>query len=186
MNKDDKINIQLHSGNPQGRSRRKLDYYPTPPNVTRALMDFLQLEPMVIWECACGDLSMSKVLESYGHTVISTDIEKGVDFLTSTRVSDAIITNPPFNKSADFIQKAVNEVDIVAMLLKSQYWHAKKRYDLFMSNPPTYVLPLTWRPDFLWQERKDGERSAPTMEVCWTVWINGDSITKYIPLKRGR
>lgn len=180
-----KVNIQLHSGSPQGRSRRKLDYYPTPPEVTEALMDFLKLEPITIWECACGDLSMSKVLEEYGHTVISTDIEKGTDYLRSTQVCDAIITNPPFNQSADFIEKALSESRIVAMLLKSQYWHAKKRYDLFMNNPPSYVLPLTWRPDFLWQERKNGEKSAPTMEMCWTVWIEGDNITKYIPLKRG-
>jgi len=121
-----KVNIQLHSGSPQ-RSRRKLDYYPTPPEVTKALMDFLQLEPMKIWECACDDLSMSKVLESYGHTVISTGIEQGTDYLKSTQVCDAIITNPPFSQSADFIQKALSEAKIVAMLLKSQYWHARKR-----------------------------------------------------------
>lgn len=184
MNVGNKITIQLHSGSPQGRARRELDFYPTPPEVTKALMNFLKLPPLIIWECACGDLSMSKVLEEYGHTVINTDIQTGNDYLKTTRICDAIITNPPFNSSEEFIRKALNEAQIVAMLLKSQYWHAKRRYDLFTENPPTYVLPLTWRPDFLWKERKENEKSAPTMEMCWTVWIKGDNITKYIPLKR--
>ena len=39
----------------------------------------------------------------------------------------------------------------------------KKRIDLFNSNPPAFVLPLSWRPDF-------GGGGAPTMDVLWTVW----------------
>lgn len=146
--------LQLYSGDPQNRTRRKLDYYPTPPEVTIALMDFLKLKPCTIWECACGTGEMSKVLKSYGHDVIETDIELGGDFLKINKKADAIITNPPFYASADFIRKATKECEIVAFLLKSQYWHSKKRYELFMSNPPTYILPLTWRPDFLWKEEK--------------------------------
>jgi hypothetical protein len=37
-------------------------------------------------------------------------------------------------------------------------------------------LPLTWRPDFF---LKNGN---PTMDVIWTVWQQGDTITKYQPL----
>ena len=125
---------------------------------------------------------MSEVLESYGHDVISTDILTGVDFLEESKECDAIITNPPFNLSAEFIKKAVSEANIVAFLLKSQYWHAKKRYALFVDNPPSYVLPLTWRPDFLYQERKGKKKGSPTMEVAWSVWIKGDTQTKYQPL----
>ncbi len=96
---------------------------------------------------------------------------------------DAIITNPPFSQSIEFIKKALKEAPIVAMLLKSQYWHAKNRYEFFMNNKPAYVLPLTWRPDFLEHERKSGEKKgAPTMEVFWTVWIKDLHNTQYIPL----
>jgi hypothetical protein len=170
--------LQLTTGGEQ-KNRRKLDFYPTPPDVTHALMLQLNLEPCLIWEPACGDGAMTNVLLEYGHNVLSTDIATGIDYLTAEKMMvDAIITNPPFNLSHEFITKALSEAPIVAMLLKSQYWHAKKRYDLFMNNPPAYILPLTWRPDFM-----NGERGgSPTMEVAWTVWIRGNNGSKYIPL----
>lgn len=168
-------------------NRRALDFYPTPIEVTIALMDFLDLkERIIIWECACGDGAMSKVIESYGHSVLSSDVndtgygEADTSFLTNNKTADAIITNPPFNLSEQFIKKAVRDFPLVALLLKSQYWHAKKRYSLFSENPPSYVLPLTWRPDFLAGERG----GAPTMEVLWTVWQRGDNVTKYVPLPK--
>lgn len=173
--------LQLTCANNKG-NRRALDFYPTPPEATIALMNFLKLDHCTIWECACGDKEMTKVLESYGHNVISTDIATGDDFLKTNIKCNAIITNPPFNRSAEFIEKAVKEVNVVAFLLKSQYWHAKKRLELFNRIPPSYVLPLTWRPDFLWKERKNNKKGSPTMEVAWSVWIKGDINTKYRPL----
>lgn len=169
--------IQLTGGGSK-ENRRELDFYPTPPDVTIALMDFLHLAPCIVWECACGDGAMADVIEKYGHAVVRTDLRTGKDYLKTKGKADAIITNPPFNLSAEFIEKALGEAEIVAMVLKSQYWHAKKRLDLFRRNPPAYILPLTWRPDFL-----NGERGgSPTMEVQWTVWINGNTECKYVPL----
>lgn len=165
--------------------RRELDFYPTPSEVTHALLQFLELKKMCIWECACGDGAMSRILEQKGHEVISTDLRKdtgygegGVDFLKAERHCDAIITNPPFSDSQDFIEHATRQAEIVAMVLKSQYWHVKKRLKLFNSNPPAFVLPLTWRPDFMGGSRG----GSPTMEVHWTVWIKGCNNTRYIPL----
>lgn len=166
--------IQLTGGNNK-QDRRELDFYPTPAEVTIALMDFLKLDPCTIWEPACGDGAMSKIISLYGHSVISTDIrhtgfgDGGFNFLEHAMEVDAIITNPPFNLSELFIKHAIEQTPLVAMLLKSQYWHAKKRYDLFKQCPPSYVLPLTWRPDFL-----NGEKGgSPTMECVWTVWKTG-------------
>ena len=53
-------------------SREGSDFYPTPPDVTHALMKFLKLpsENYTIWEPACGDGSMSKVLSEYCENVI--------------------------------------------------------------------------------------------------------------------
>lgn len=168
-------------------NRRALDFYPTPANVTQALLLFLAIQPCTIWEPACGDGAMSRVLEAAGHTVISTDLrqtgygEGGIDYLTApTRSTDAIITNPPFAASEDFIRKALADAPLVAMLLKSQYWHAQKRHRLFNEHPPAWILPLTWRPDFL-----NGERGgAPTMDCLWTVWIRGQTATRFEPLPR--
>lgn len=173
--------------------RRELDFYPTPPEVTNALMNFLNLEPCIVWEPACGMGSMSKVIESHGHKVYSSDIDtafgdSGMDFLTvDCKTFDAIITNPPFNLSEKFIRHALQMTPIVAMVLKSQYWHATKRTALFNELPPSYVLALSWRPDFLFDQRKVGDKkAAPTMECIWTVWIDGDTDTKYRILSKGK
>jgi hypothetical protein len=184
--RDRQKELQLTSGNNSG-DRRALDHYPTPPDVTVALMEFLKLPPCRIWEPAAGQGAMSEVLKKYGHIVTSSDIKFNdyVDFATDYLVmkpipADAIITNPPFNLSSDFIEKAIGEAKVVAMVLKSQYWHAKKRSELFEKHPPAWVLPLTWRPDFL-----NGEKGgAPTMEIVWTVWIEGQTDTRYRLLKK--
>lgn len=164
--------------------RRALDFYPTPPEVTRALLDFLTLPPSIeVLEPACGTGEMVSVIAEYGHPVIASDVAHtgfgvgGIDFLLSEVPHNvgAIITNPPFNLSEAFIEFAIPKVPIVAFLLKSQYWHAKRRSALFRKYPPAYVLPLSWRPDFL-----NGERGgSPTMEVAWSVWIAGNTDTRY-------
>ena len=178
--------LQLTGGN-FNESRRALDFYPTPKNVTIALLDFLCLPlDYKVWECACGNHAMSDVIFERGYEVIATDITQGDDFLLTHRECDAIITNPPFNLSRQFIEKAVGEAKVVAMLLKSQYWHSSGRLSLFEKHPPTYVLPLTWRPDFLEHERKPGDKKgSPTMEVAWSVWVSGmGRDTIYKPLSK--
>lgn len=166
--------------------RRELDFYPTPPEATVALIRFLSLQPMHIWEPACGNNAMVDILRQFGHTVTATDISNGNDYLESAPPPgvDAIITNPPFKQSEKFIWKAVKEAKIVCMLLKSQYWHAKGRQRLYETHPPSYILPLTWRPDFAYQDRRNGEKGSPTMDVQWTVWIKGNNLQKYIPLSK--
>ena len=166
--------------------RRALDFYPTPPEVTHALMLFIRLNRCVVWEPACGDGAMARVIASYGHKLLASDIREtgvgkgGIDFLQINHPCAAIITNPPFDLSELFIRHALKQTDTVAMLLKSQYWHAAKRKELFREHTPALILPLTWRPDFL-----NGDRGgSPTMDVIWTVWMPGDTSARYVPLDR--
>lgn len=173
------------TGGGDASNRRALDFYPTPPEVTTALMDFLKLPTMTIWEPACGIGSMSNVIKSYGHDVIETDISLGDDFFETDILAEAIIINPPFNLSERFIRKSIQDAPIVAMLLKSQYWHAKCRISLFNEFPPAYILPLTWRPDFLFDTRSESNKKpSPTMECLWTVWIKDNQDCKYQPLAK--
>jgi len=200
MNQTD---LQLTGGAGKTK-RRELDFYPTPKNITHALMDFLYKEcdsffdeDIHVWEPACGNGQMVEVINSYGNRVYGTDINDygfadpvygnyPVDFLKQDLQGhyDAIITNPPFDLSEQFIRTAISRARIVCMLFKSQYWHAKSRYALFNEFKPRYVLPLTWRPDFYEHLRMPGDKTpAPTMEVAWTIWTKGNNqITQYIPL----
>lgn len=146
-------------GGDQG-NRQEADFYPTPPEATIALINFLDAQNInfySVWEPACGDGAISKILESNLYDVLSTDLRResgfgtgGVNFLDHPiHTVDCIITNPPFNLAEQFIIKSLACADIVCMLLKSQYWHAKSRVKLFTETKPAYILPLTWRPDFM-------------------------------------
>lgn len=168
-------------GGDPNKKRHALDFYPTPREVTIALLNFLQIPPSTkIWECACGQNHMVDVMREYGYEVIGTDIQEGVDFLTANLPEGVrwIITNPPFKVSEEFIKRCVFHNVPFALLLKSQYWHAQKRSKLFNEHPPTFVLPLTWRPDFTGQ-------GSSLMDMMWVVWTgNNMGFALYRPLDK--
>ena len=161
-----------NSSSENWRDRPATDFYPTPPDVTQALVDFLGLpKELTLWEPACGDGRMVDVLRANGDVVRDSDIQTGTNFLDVQECPESfIITNPPFNQAEAFIRHAskLKPECGFAFLLKSQYWHSASRLPLFREIHPQFVLPLTWRPDFLFGAKS----GSPTMEVLWTVWIN--------------
>ena len=79
-----------------GYERKERNLYETPAWVTEALLPHLP-ECRTIWEPAAGSGKMSRVLEGFAGTVISSDIAEGQDFLAADGFdADAIITNPPY------------------------------------------------------------------------------------------
>jgi len=188
---DNKLGSRINGGN-TAYKRNAGDYYPTPEDATIALLQSPAarlFKGKTIWEPACGAGHMARVFESCGITTVSSDIEKvcygagEINFLNAEkRAADFIITNPPFSISEQFITKCIDLGGDFALLLKSQYWHAKRRYEVFKAFSPEYVMPLTWRPDFLFQTRGGG---SPLMDVIWCVWGSSTAeITKYIPLQK--
>lgn len=96
-------------------SRAPYEFYPTPPEATRALLSVESFSGS-IWEPACGRGHISKVLEAAGHEVVSTDLVQrdfgtgGIDFLReSTSRAKHIVTNPPYRRGlADaFVKHAI-------------------------------------------------------------------------------
>src|SRR3954452_14055347 len=83
------------------------DYFPTPRWATFALIDNEKFAGD-IWECACGDGAMSRVLAQTGSATPSSDLfdrgygEIGIDFVSAHRPMDNIITNPPYNSAEGF------------------------------------------------------------------------------------
>ncbi|MFN3188872.1 MAG: hypothetical protein ACK42D_05065, partial [Candidatus Paceibacteria bacterium] len=86
------------------------DFYPTPAWATFALIDNENFGGD-IWECACGNGAMSKVLEETGCHVRSSDLydrgfgEVGVDFTDASVGTDNIVTNPPYNSAEAFVER---------------------------------------------------------------------------------
>lgn len=174
-------------GKSDEHERHENDLYNTPQECTFALIDFLDSTPHLIprfaniWESCCGNEYIMNALAIKGYlNQIGTDIQLGVDFLRSEKRADVIITNPPFLLSVEVIERSMQlEVSVLCLLLKSQFFHASRRLELFRFYPQAYVLPLTWRPVLCPTRGKQ-----PTMEFSWFVWIKGNHDTRYIPLEK--
>ena len=176
-------------GGAGSHERHEADFYPTPWEATQALIDTDLIPQGTVWEPACGDGAISKVLKVNGFNVISSDLrETGygtqMDFLAATPnhcSPQSIITNPPFKHAVQFIERSMHyQPACVAMLVKSQYWHSMRRTGLFEEHPPAYILALNWRPDFCGGARGN----SPTMDMIWTVWLRGETDTRYRILKK--
>lgn len=118
---------------------RKDDCYETPPEATHAL---LRCEPLPhrILEPCCGPGAIVKVLRAAGHFVIAQDLvdygcpdsKPRIDFLMEFRLpeADAIVTNPPFKLSADFIRKGLDMCPLVIILQRLMFLEGQSRSDI--------------------------------------------------------
>lgn len=174
--------------------RRALDYYPTPADVTRALLREEQhciasfARDNRVWEpCGRGGAIM-RVLAEYGFSPVGTDLVAdpdndvvALDLLQAKRAkSPVVVTNPPFAPAAAMILHLLEtlKVEYLALLLKATFWHADERTALFRKHRPARIRALTWRPDFL-------GGGNPTMECAWFIWQRGwASGTQYSVLPR--
>ena len=90
-----------------GYARKANECYETPEWVTEALLP--HLEPgCTVWEPACGSGKMARVL-TREHPVIATDTTRGMDFFdTLTTGWQAIVTNPPYDRAVEFIERSLD------------------------------------------------------------------------------
>ena len=163
------------------KNREPDDFYRTPAEGTEALLRVETFEGP-IWEPACGDGAISKVLEAHGYEVMSTDLVDhgfgdvhGLDFLDSFCASDGeIVTNPPFKLAEKFVRHALDIAPgKVAMLLKLTFLEGQKRHDFFKEHPPARVWVFskrltTWRGG----PRPEG-KSGGMIAFAWFIWERG-------------
>lgn len=151
------------------------DFFPTPRWATFALIDNEHFRGD-IWECACGDGSMSRVLEETGQPVFSSDLyprgygEPGVDFLTTTRSADNIVSNPPYNCAEGFVANGIKHARRkFALLLRLAFLEgANRARTIFTACPPSRVWVFSERITFYpaGAERK----GSGTTAYAWFVW----------------
>ena len=112
---------------------------------------------------------MVGALEKGGYLVHATDIETGHDFLSDPphMFPDAIVTNPPYAHAQAFIERALAIGDHVAMLLRTDFDHAKTRQHLFCGRFAKKVV-LTKR--IKWFADSKGQ---PSFNHAWFIWSNG-------------
>lgn len=187
------IYTTLGASNHSDKERQSHDYYATEPKATELLLAEETFAP-VIWECACGEGHMARVMEEHGYQVISTDLiyrgygdEKSVDFLHEpiADFNGDIITNPPYKYALQFVEKALERVKTgrkVAMFLKLQFLEGKSRKQFFLKHPPKTVYVSSSR--LICAMNGEFEKyPSSAVAYAWFVWekgYKGSPIIKWI------
>jgi hypothetical protein len=161
-------------------NREKDDFYPTHPSATRALLSVEKFEG-AIWEPACGEGDMSKVLEAAGHEVISSDLidrgygETGVDFLRVWKGrAPNVITNPPFKLAVPFVNIALQlTTGKVAMFLRLAFLEGQRRGPWFKRTPLRRVYVMSGRVPFQRGRLAADDDSVGVIAFAWFVWEHG-------------
>jgi len=151
------------------------DFYPTPPWATHALIDNEKFAGE-IWESACGNGAMSKVLQNATTSIISSDLhdrgfgESGVDFLKSERHVDNIVTNPPYNAAEGFVRSGVKLANRkFALLLRLAFLEGANRANtIFSETPPSRVWVFSERITFY--PAGVAQQGSGTTAYAWFVW----------------
>jgi hypothetical protein len=151
------------------------DFFPTPYWATYALIDNESFEG-AIWEPACGNGAMARVLSMRGNPVFASDLydrgfgEGGVDFLTSRRMVDNIVTNPPYNAAEGFVRVGMgNARRKLALLLRLAFLEGANRANtIFAKCPPSRVWVFSERITFYVAGAV--QKGSGTTAYAWFVW----------------
>lgn len=171
--------------------REKDDFYPTPPEPTRAFLaaELPRLRKFpAIWEPAAGDGAMVREMESCGLPVVASDlVDRGAgaeirsfyDFAEAP--APAILTNPPFNEcnTGRWITHALAGLGVryMALLLPFNWPGAESRSGLWTKHTPARVYLMRWRVDFT-------GKGAPPMLNAWFVWDGIATETQLLMMDR--
>lgn len=151
------------------------DFFPTPGWATEALIDNERFDGD-IWECACGNGAMSRILATTYSKVIDSDLydrgygEAGVDFLETTRRADNVITNPPYNAAEGFVHAGLQAANRkFALLLRLAFLEGSNRQrTIFTPAAPARVWVFSERITFYPEGAV--QKGTGTTAYAWFVW----------------
>lgn len=178
--------------NPNAK-RQEEDFYATDPYVINRSIEFFNKIGLnnSLWECSCGNGSLSKRLKEFGYDVYSSDIiDRGygevADFLVSTSTNNRdIITNPPFKLAYQFVKHAYDIMgngQKVLFFLKIQFLETEKRAELFQECGLKYVGVMSNRvccamngefDQYFSKDKITGAYKGGTQMYAWYVFEKG-------------
>jgi hypothetical protein len=146
-----------------------------------------------IGEFACGEGHISRVLESDGDAVISTDLidrgygQGGVDFLASPSPHAdlgfcSLLTNPPFPLFTAWVERSLELLDArgwpsqgnkqagCALLAPVTYLAGQERGVMFCKRPPANVWVFSARILCVQGGSQGKITGQGTMDYLWLVW----------------
>lgn len=182
--------------NERNQPADSLEYFPTPPWATRALLHEVMLrrlpwfrfETMSALDPCCGGGHMLPPLRQVFDQVEFSDVHDwGInppirDFTFETTealaadgrlLPDWIFCNPPFNIASVFFEQTLRIAQVgFAFFVRSSWLSGQERYELVYRNcPPTYVIHFAERVALI-EGAWDPEASSAT-DYVWLVWIHG-------------
>ena len=181
--------------------REQHDYYATDPNSLVVFLERLKKDDIKlnqnIWECACGEGHLSKILTREGVKVYSTDLVNrnygvsGVDFLQQTEIWNGdILTNPPYKYAKEFVEHSMELLPFgnkCIMFLKLQFLEGKARKKLFEKYPPKYVYVFSERQRCAmngnFDKYSNNGITHGAVAYCWYIWekgFTGEPIIRWI------
>lgn len=171
---------------------KALDYFPTPPWATRALVEYVLIpngfEPWLMGalDPCCGEGHMVETLRESFRTVEASDIfdygrgyqvadvlESGVIYNSH---ADVIITNPPFNIALEIVLAALARwrFEGIFVLVRTAWLESEERYrKLFSFYPPDIFAPFVERVPMV-AGRYDPKASSATA-YAWVGWMNPET-----------
>lgn len=143
--------------------RRPFDVYETPEWAVNALFEIVPVRDDWTYMEPCR--ASGRI---YNHLPLGSawgEIREGIDYLkTQYNHVDAIVTNPPYSLAKEFVEKALQDADVVVMLLRIGFLESMRRKDFLTENPPTSLITLSKRPSFTDDGKTDGAAYG------WIVW----------------
>jgi hypothetical protein len=170
--------IHVTAGNHAGpKSQRGLEIYQTPACAVEALLRAEPLPQHLLDPCGPDDSELVRTLVAHGHEVTAFALAiDGIDFLTMKELpasTDAMVTNPPFSKAADFVRHALTLVPKVVVLERVQFLETRRRAELFRSCGLARVHVFSDRVPRMHPVGWTGKQASPAMCLGWFVFERG-------------
>ena len=154
------------------------DLYETPAVAVTALLRAEKI-PRVVWEPACGRGAIGRVLQAAGHTVWASDLidygygTGGINFLAMRKAPKScrcIVTNPPFKDAQAFVEKGLELVPRVVMLLRLAFLESERRTSILDGGKLARVLPFKARLPMMHRDGWTGPQAGSAVAFAWFVW----------------
>lgn len=167
---------------------QSLDDFPTPPWATRALLEFMgrrygwNFRGMSVREPAANRGHMVKPLAEKFARVEASDVhDYGAGFPVQDYLfgpppahTDWTITNPPFRLAEQFVARALECSDNVAVIVRSAFLEGVGRHKtLFMVHRPQLVLQFTER--VVMHKGKLSPKGSTATAYSWIIWSSAMS-----------
>ena len=176
------------AGSSLTRKRIENDYYATPYESTRALLDIEKFEGDFIEPCVGGGHIVEILREYYPNSkIIGVDlVDRGYKDTIVSNYFDYtfngdfnVVTNPPYSLAQEFLEHSMEQIQEgkkVAMFLKIQFLEGNKRKELFKKYPPKIIHVFSKRQNPWRNGSNVDEKGKPwssTMCFAWFVWEKG-------------